>query len=154
MLPSVGLVDAMRVSSDTFDPTDADNGSNPLRGRLNIEARAWQQGRLWVNDSDCLVARPGLARREAWAAVIEEYGGLRSSSDRIADLDDWGLATTRPRRRSTTCPPTTRGEGLMPPVVQFTEPRRVELVTAEAVPSRPGTCASGRVTPGSPRAPS
>ncbi len=95
ILPSVGLVDAMRVSADTFNPTDPDNGEDVLRGRPAIEARAWQQGRLWVNDPDCLVARPQFAGREAWASVILRYGGLRSVSDRLRDLDDWGLETTR-----------------------------------------------------------
>jgi alpha-galactosidase len=95
MLPSIGLVDAMRVSPDTYNPTDADDGANPLRGRSCIESRAWQHGRWWVNDADCLIARPGFARRAPWAELIERYGGLRSSSDRIADLDTWGLETTR-----------------------------------------------------------
>ena len=48
-----------------------------------------------MNDPDCLIVRPGVERREEWAAVVERYGGLRASSDRIADLDEWGLATTR-----------------------------------------------------------
>lgn len=95
MLPSIGLVDAMRVSPDTYNPTDVDDGDNPLRGRSCIESRAWQHGRWWVNDADCLIARPGFARRGPWAELIERYGGLRSSSDRVADLDDWGLETTR-----------------------------------------------------------
>jgi alpha-galactosidase len=105
ILPSIGRVDAMRVSSDTYDPTDADNGTDVLRGQPSIEARAWQQGRLWVNDPDCLVARPQFARREAWASVIRRYGGLRSVSDRIRDLDEWGLETTR-QVLSTAPPPT------------------------------------------------
>ncbi|HET6626533.1 MAG TPA: glycoside hydrolase family 36 protein [Nocardioidaceae bacterium] len=104
MLPSVGLVDAMRVSPDTYNPTDIDDGENPLRGRLCIESRAWQHGRLWVNDADCLIVRPAFERRAEWAGLVERYGGLRSSSDRIADLDDWGLGTTR-RILSTTPPP-------------------------------------------------
>jgi alpha-galactosidase len=111
MLPSIGLVDAMRVSSDAIDPTDPGDpagpgeGAEPLRGQANIEARAWQHGRLWVNDADCLVARPSFPRRVARSALIERYGGLRSSSDRIADLDDWGLETTRRLLRDTP-PPT------------------------------------------------
>jgi alpha-galactosidase len=95
ILPSIGLVDAMRVSADTYNPDDPDNGSDVLRGKAAIEARAWQQGRLWVNDPDCLVARPRFSQREEWAKVIEAYGGLRSVSDRIAELDDWGIDTTR-----------------------------------------------------------
>jgi alpha-galactosidase len=34
-------------------------------------------------------------RREDWAEVVAAYSGLRSSSDRLRGLDDWGLATTR-----------------------------------------------------------
>lgn len=94
ILPSVGLVDAMRVSPDTFHEGGED-GSTGLRGRMSLVARGWQQGRFWVNDPDCLVVRPTYGQREAWAEAVEEYGGLRSFSDRITELDDWGLARTR-----------------------------------------------------------
>jgi alpha-galactosidase len=104
MLPSVGRVDAMRISSDTYDPSDLDDGTNVLRGQASIEARAWQQGRLWVNDTDCLVARPGFTRRDAWADVIIRLGGLRSVSDRVSDLDAHGLELTR-KVLSTAPPP-------------------------------------------------
>ncbi len=104
ILPSVGLVDAMRVSPDTFH-VDAQDGSRGLRGRAATMARAWQHGRFWVNDPDCLVTRPSYALRAEWADVVERYGGLRSSSDRIAELDDWGLATTR--RLLASAPPAT-----------------------------------------------
>ncbi|MQA26684.1 MAG: alpha-galactosidase [Micromonosporaceae bacterium] len=99
ILPSVGLVDAMRVSPDVaheYEPSDGDLSQPSQRGAaLTTIARAWQHGRWWVNDPDCLVVRPAVERREEWAEVVERYGGLRASSDRIADLDDWGLATTR-----------------------------------------------------------
>lgn len=94
LLPSLGLVDAMRVSPDTFHE-GAEDGSAGLRGLMSLEARAWQHGRFWVNDPDCLVARPSFALREEWSRAVHRYGGLRSSSDRVADLDDWGLTTTR-----------------------------------------------------------
>ena len=103
LLPSVGLVDAMRVASDTFHEGGED-GSTGLRGQSSVVARAWQQGRLWVNDPDCLVARPSYALREPWARTVETYGGLRSCSDRVDELDDWGLATTR-RLLSSAPPP-------------------------------------------------
>jgi alpha-galactosidase len=93
ILPSIGLVDAMRISPDTFHP-DA-KGTGELRGRPGVEARAWQQGRLWVNDGDCLVARPGFLRRAEWAGVLERLSGLRSFSDRVSALDRWGLETVR-----------------------------------------------------------
>ncbi|WP_299166505.1 glycoside hydrolase family 36 protein [uncultured Arthrobacter sp.] len=94
ILPSVGLVDGMRVSPDTFHE-HAQDADGELRGAIGTAARAWQHGRFWANDPDCLVARPAFALREAWAKVIEEHGGLRSASDRIAELDEWGLETTR-----------------------------------------------------------
>jgi alpha-galactosidase len=57
--------------------------------------RQWQHGRFWVNDPDCLIVRPDVERREEWAAHVERVGGLVGSSDRLNDLDEWGLATTR-----------------------------------------------------------
>ena len=57
ILPSVGLVDAMRVSPDTYHPTEPEDEQRRLRGRTCVVARAWQHGRFWVNDPDCLVAR-------------------------------------------------------------------------------------------------
>ena len=56
-------------------------------------------------DQQALTA--GTVRVRTWysgiSAVIEQYGGLRSSSDRVADLDRWGLDTTR--RLLATAPP-------------------------------------------------
>ena len=94
LLPSVGLVDAMRTSPDTFHEGGED-GSRGLRGLMPMVARSWQHGRLWSCDPDCLVARPSYALREPWAEAVRTYGGLRSSSDRIAELDEWGLQATR-----------------------------------------------------------
>jgi alpha-galactosidase len=98
MLPSVGLVDAMRVGPDvgpTYEPAHGDLTRPSQRAAtMSTVARAFTHGRLWVNDPDCLLARPGIERREEWAATIERYGGLRSSGDRISALDEWGLATT------------------------------------------------------------
>lgn len=109
ILPSVGLVDAMRVSPDIalhYEPVDGDPSMPSQRGAaLCTVSRAWQHGRFWVNDPDCIVARPAVERREEWAQVVDRYGGLRASSDRIADLDDWGLETTH-RLLSTAPPPT------------------------------------------------
>jgi alpha-galactosidase len=99
ILPSVGLVDAMRVGPDIghhYEPLDGDLSQPSQRAAAqNTRWRAWQHGRFWINDSDCLVAGPHVERREDWAAVVERYGGLRTSSDRLRALDDWGLDTTR-----------------------------------------------------------
>jgi alpha-galactosidase len=90
ILPSVGLVDAMRVSPDTFHEGGED-GSQGLRGEMSLRARSWQDGRLWTTDPDCLVARPEFVLRDEWADVVLHAPGLRGFSDRIADLDAHGL---------------------------------------------------------------
>jgi alpha-galactosidase len=99
ILPSVGLVDAMRVSADIALSYGAEDGDPCLPSQRGAElstiGRAWQHGRLWVNDPDCIVLRPEMERRERWAETLSRYGGLRASSDRIASLDPWGLETTR-----------------------------------------------------------
>jgi alpha-galactosidase len=98
-LPSVGLVDGMRIGPDIahhVEPPDGDLSQPSQRAAAaNARARAWMQGRFWVNDADCLVAGGHVERREDWADVVEQYSGLRSNSDRLAALDPWGLATTR-----------------------------------------------------------
>ncbi len=99
ILPSVGLVDAMRVSPDTAAHYQPEGGdlSRPAQASAELTGagRAYQQGRFWVNDPDCLIARPEVERREQWAEHVRRYGGLRASSDRLAALDTWGLDTTR-----------------------------------------------------------
>jgi alpha-galactosidase len=99
ILPSVGKVDAMRISPDTaphFEPEGGDLSRPSGRAAIaTSRGRAWQHGRFWINDPDCLLARPAVENREELATCIAEVGGLRASSDRIADLDEWGLARTR-----------------------------------------------------------
>jgi alpha-galactosidase len=104
ILPSIGLLDAMRISPDTdpaYEPPDADLSRPSQRAAvLTGKGRQWQHGRFWVNDPDCLLARPAVERREAWAAHVAEVGGLVASSDRLRDLDQWGLETTRRQLRA------------------------------------------------------
>lgn len=99
ILPSVGLVDGMRVGPDIghhVEPLDGDLSQPSQRAAAqNSRARAWQQGRFWTNDADCLVAGAHVERREDWADVVERFSGLRASSDRLRELDEWGLQTTR-----------------------------------------------------------
>lgn len=99
MLPSLGLVDIMRVSPDiapTLHPRKGDiSQPSQLGARLTGAAREFLHARWWVNDPDCLIVRPGVEAREEWAAHIAAGGGLRGSSDPIAALDTWGLETTR-----------------------------------------------------------
>ncbi|WP_405149627.1 alpha-galactosidase [Sphaerisporangium sp. NBC_01403] len=99
LLPSLGLVDIMRVSPDTAPrrlPRAGDiSQPSQLGARLTGEAREFLHARWWVNDPDCLIVRPEVETREEWAAHVESSGGLRGASDPIAALDEWGLATTR-----------------------------------------------------------
>jgi alpha-galactosidase len=111
ILPSVGLVDAMRVSPDTAPRYEARDGDPSMPSQraaaLTGRARAWQHGRFWANDPDCLIARPQVERRDTWAAHIDHYGGLRSSSDGLLSLDEWGLNATRRLLRRTPVRPFT-----------------------------------------------
>ncbi|MEU0570906.1 glycoside hydrolase family 36 protein [Nonomuraea sp. NPDC005983] len=99
MLPSLGLVDVMRVSPDiapTLHPKSGDiSQPSQLGARLTGAAREFLHARWWVNDPDCIIVRPEVEAREEWAAHIDATGGLRGSSDPIAALDTWGLETTR-----------------------------------------------------------
>jgi alpha-galactosidase len=99
LLPSIGKVDAMRISPDidpAWDPPDGDiSQPSQLGALLAGRARAWQHGRWWVNDPDCVVVRPEVERREVWADYLAAHGGLAVSSDPLHLLDDAGLAWTR-----------------------------------------------------------
>jgi alpha-galactosidase len=99
LLPSVGLVDAMRVSPDVdprWEPPDGDVSQPSGRGALLAgRARGWMHARLWVNDPDCIVARAEVERRDDWASHVAASGGLAVSSDPLDTLDAHGLDLTR-----------------------------------------------------------
>lgn len=99
IMPSAGLVDAMRVGPDIAvdyePPGDHPTLPSQRNAARNVIARAWQHGRFWVNDPDCLMLRPQVQRRADWADVVARYGGLRASGDGLHQLDEWGLETTR-----------------------------------------------------------
>ncbi|MFJ9713824.1 glycoside hydrolase family 36 protein [Streptomyces sp. NPDC101234] len=99
ILPSIGLFDAMRVSPDTAPHrrSEADDYSQPGQDPAEFTGagRQWQHNRLWINDPDCLMARPAVETRARWAAHVEAVGGLVASSDRLLSLDQWGVETTR-----------------------------------------------------------
>ena len=99
LLPSIGLVDAMRVSPDvspTDEPELGDMSQPGLRSAMVAgRARTWQHGRFWVNDPDCLIVRPEVASRDAWAEHVTTGGGLVVSSDPLGALDERGLELTR-----------------------------------------------------------
>jgi alpha-galactosidase len=100
ILPSVGLVDAMRIGPDIalhLEPRDgADLSAPSQRGAaLAARERAFLHGRFWANDPDCLIARPEMEGRREWADAVRRWGGLRGSGDGLRGLDGWGLEVTR-----------------------------------------------------------
>ena len=99
LLPSIGHVDAMRISPDidvSFEPADGDLSQPSQSSAVAAgDARRWMHGRWWVNDPDCLIVRPEVERRDAWAEYLGRCGGLMVSSDPLDRLDGSGLAWTR-----------------------------------------------------------
>ncbi|SDU67937.1 glycoside hydrolase family 36 protein [Jiangella alkaliphila] len=99
VLPSVGLVDSIRVSADTghtFAPEDGDMCSPSQEAAiLSADGRQFMNGVFFANDPDCLIVGPKIENRESWAAHVEKVGGAVVSSDRLVGLDEWGLETTR-----------------------------------------------------------
>jgi alpha-galactosidase len=99
LLPSVGLVDAMRISADTSPRWAPADGEMSFPGgaaaELSVHGRAYQHGRYWVNDPDCLLLGPGVEHRERRVKMVTEHGGLRAISGRVADLDESATSTVR-----------------------------------------------------------
>ncbi|MDB5098301.1 MAG: hypothetical protein JWM80_2722 [Cyanobacteria bacterium RYN_339] len=95
-LPSVGLVDGMRVGPDVapFWTSPDPLGSAPamwnaIRSTL---AHHWMHPHLWVNDPDCLIVRQADsqlsgAEVETWATVVALSGGMVLLSDDLAKLE-------------------------------------------------------------------
>jgi alpha-galactosidase len=94
LLPSIGLVDAMRVGPDVLGEHEREPGSIDAAIAAS-DARRWTNGRLWTCDPDCLVVRPEIRQRERWAEFVSGYGGLVVSSDRLAALDARGVELLR-----------------------------------------------------------
>ncbi|TDE13020.1 glycoside hydrolase family 36 protein [Jiangella asiatica] len=99
VLPSVGLVDSIRVSADTGHtgaPDDGDMCSPSQQAAvLSARGRQFMNGVFFANDPDCLIVGPKVESREAWAAHVEATGGAVVSSDGLRGLDGWALDTTR-----------------------------------------------------------
>jgi alpha-galactosidase len=112
LLPSVGLVDAMRISADTsarWAPADGDMSfPGGEAAELSVYGRAYQHGRYWVNDPDCLLLGPGVEHRERRVKMVREHGGLRGISGRIGDLDEWAAITVRELLRTPASPTLSR----------------------------------------------
>lgn len=129
LLPSLGLVDAMRVSTDAGDPPAADGTYDPpwepaggdrsqpsLGAAASVSrARRWQHGRWWTTDSECALAGPSVRHRERWADVLRDYRGLVLSGDRLDGLDERGRELTRELLRPSSPEPMSFVDDLWPP---------------------------------------
>ncbi|MDP4129544.1 MAG: alpha-galactosidase [Bacteroidota bacterium] len=94
MWPSIGLVNMMRTSNDI----DRSWERFAATGRENLN-RNWQNGRLWVNDPDCLLLAGDTSLPDrVWlfhATVVHAVGGLVLSGDKAADLGEKELSILR-----------------------------------------------------------
>jgi alpha-galactosidase len=108
LLPSIGLVDAMRIGPDILPESEERGGTIATAVASAIETtatRSWMHARLWTNDPDCLIARPQLAERERWATHLALLGGVALSGDRLSTLDGRGLELTRQLLRPSSVDP-------------------------------------------------
>jgi alpha-galactosidase len=103
MLPTVGLVDAMRIGADVTipqfpRPIDAvapgyARADPPVvDARRSVVGRASMHRRLWQNDPDCLLLRPRTGQLDAeatsaWARLVSESGGPVVLSEHLPELD-------------------------------------------------------------------
>jgi alpha-galactosidase len=92
MWPSLGLVHGQRMSMDI----DRSWGSFKQIARENFY-RAWQNGRLWWNDPDCVVLTGNLKEEEFifHATAIYATGGLLLSGDNLPSLSPARLEMLR-----------------------------------------------------------
>lgn len=76
-------------------------------------ARAFQHGRLWINDPDCLIVRPEISRRKEWADYLLGSSWLSMSGDRLSGLDETGVELTRAALRRSSPVPDDRPIGVL-----------------------------------------
>lgn len=103
--PLVGLVDYVRTGSDTINPVLCSvPGFRKLVNQFmlqanlrNCAARQFLNGKVWINDPDCLVSRPntGLSPRliDRHFHFIKNYGGSIWVGDHLRNLA-WGQYET------------------------------------------------------------
>ena len=95
LVPSIGLVDGMRIGTDVAaywgDEGNSDGPSllNATRATL---ARLWMHGRWWTNDPDCVVVRGrdtqlSLAEVQAWLGVVALSGGMLFVGDDVSRVE-------------------------------------------------------------------
>jgi alpha-galactosidase len=129
LLPSVGLVDALRIGSDVAASwgregnSDGPALSNAMRATL---ARGWFHGRWWTNDPDCVIVRDhdtelSLDEVQAWAAVVALSGGMLFVGDDVAEVEPQRLGLL-----ARLIPPSGQAAEVMPPMLDRM-PERLHL---------------------------
>jgi len=80
---AVGLVNGMRIGPEVGASW---TGIQPAARAAGL--RSFYHRAAWLNDPDCLVVRPPLARpaAEAWASLVAVSGGLTTFSDHLPKL--------------------------------------------------------------------
>ena len=100
LLPSVGLVDGMRVGEDTAPFWKADlaplEGVNAYHALRNPLLRQFMHNRLWRNDPDCILLRSrdidlSENERRLYALVCGALDNMIIQSDNLADVDESGF---------------------------------------------------------------
>lgn len=96
--PLVGLMDSVRVGFDTVNPfvygiPIVDRFVNHwmlTQDLRNCEARQFLNGKVWINDADCLVCKPnsGLSKQvlDRHFQFIKNYGGSKWIGDHLGKL--------------------------------------------------------------------
>jgi hypothetical protein len=80
MLPSVGLVDGMRVTNDTW--------GKDVRSPESMAARWFMHNNFWLNDPDAILTRDlSIAQAQAWATLMAVTGGVQTFGDNLLTLD-------------------------------------------------------------------
>lgn len=100
LLPSVGIVDGMRIGSDVAAYWGREGNSDGPALRNAVRAtlsRMWMHGHWWANDPDCVVVRASdtqlsLAEVQAWAGVVALSGGMVFVGDDVSRVAPERLA--------------------------------------------------------------
>jgi alpha-galactosidase len=95
LVPSVGLVDGMRIGSDVaaYWGSEGNSDGPALRNATRATlARGWMHGRWWTNDPDCVVIRAtdtelSLAEVQAWLALVALSGGMLFVGDDVSRVE-------------------------------------------------------------------
>lgn len=99
LLPSVGLVDAMRVSPDAGSEWVSPDGQRTSPARLNAIrsnlAHAWMHARWWTNDPDCLLDLRGGLSANPEGLLDVRAGALSANPDGLIDVRAGALPADR-----------------------------------------------------------